>query len=117
MLKFRDVSEMPADPILLEYIREAAQLSESATRTAAEPRKSVGPVTTPAELAAALKSNREALAAFKALSPSHRREYAGYVAEAKREETRRRRAAATVEALQRYSSRLRRPSLSKPAAR
>ena len=56
-------------------------------------------VTVPAELADALAADDAAAAAFDRLAPSHRREYADQVAEAKREETRRRRAAQTVERL------------------
>ena len=47
----------------------------------------------------ALKGNRVARAYFESLSYSHRREYAGNVAEAKRPETRARRAARTIETL------------------
>jgi uncharacterized protein YdeI (YjbR/CyaY-like superfamily) len=52
----------------------------------------------PPDLAAALKlkKNAKAAAAFQALSPSHRREYVEWIAEAKRDETRARRVATTV---------------------
>ena len=53
----------------------------------------------PAELAERLAAEPSAMAAFEALAPSHRREYAEHVAEAKRPETRVRRAAAVVERL------------------
>jgi len=53
----------------------------------------------PAELAAALAAKPAAKTAFEALAPSHRREYAEHVAEAKRPETRHRRAAQTIERL------------------
>lgn len=53
----------------------------------------------PPELQAALAAAPEARAAFDALPPSHRREHAGWVAEARKAETRERRAAKTVERL------------------
>ena len=53
----------------------------------------------PAELADALAADPPAKAAFDALAPSHRREYAEHVAQAKRPETRQRRAADTIERL------------------
>lgn len=53
----------------------------------------------PVELADALASNPAAKAAFEALSYTHRREHAQHVAEAKRPETRQRRAIKTVESL------------------
>jgi uncharacterized protein YdeI (YjbR/CyaY-like superfamily) len=56
-------------------------------------------LTVPAELEAALAASPEATAAFDALPPSHRREHAEWVAEARKTETRERRAAKTVERL------------------
>ena len=56
-------------------------------------------VVLPPELVEALAADAAAKAAFEALAPSHRREYAEHVAEAKRPETRLRRAAQTVDRL------------------
>jgi hypothetical protein len=53
----------------------------------------------PTELVTALEADPAAKAAFDALAPSHRREYAEHVAEAKRTETRQRRAADTIDRL------------------
>ena len=53
----------------------------------------------PDELRAALDGDEGASAAFDALSFTHRREYAGWIAEAKRAQTRERRAAKAVELL------------------
>jgi hypothetical protein len=53
----------------------------------------------PAELADALAADAEAGAAFEGLSFTHQREYAEWVAEARRETTRRRRVAQTVQML------------------
>ncbi len=53
-------------------------------------------VTVPPELVEALAAEPAAKAAFEALAPSRRREYAEFVAEAKRPETRLRRATQTV---------------------
>lgn len=58
-------------------------------------------VTPPEELARALDANPQAAAAFQGLSYSHQREYAQWVAQAKREETRLRRAEQAVERLSR----------------
>jgi uncharacterized protein YdeI (YjbR/CyaY-like superfamily) len=59
----------------------------------------------PAELTRALRRDKAAAAAFKALAPSHKREYVGFVTEAKRPETRARRIAQTVDALAKRTSR------------
>jgi Bacteriocin-protection, YdeI or OmpD-Associated/Domain of unknown function (DUF1905) len=56
-------------------------------------------VEVPPELQAALDGDAEARAAYDKLSFTHRREYAQWVAEAKREETRERRAARALEML------------------
>ena len=56
-------------------------------------------VDVPAELAAALDADPRARAAFDALSYSHRREWADHVREAKKPETRVRRAGKAVAAL------------------
>jgi uncharacterized protein YdeI (YjbR/CyaY-like superfamily) len=53
----------------------------------------------PPELAAALAASPDAAVRFERLSFTHRRERAGYVAEAKRADTRQQRAARTVERL------------------
>lgn len=60
-----------------------------------EPRE----IVIPEELAHALEGDTVAREAFEGLAPSHRREYASHVAEAKKAETRLRRAERTVEAL------------------
>jgi hypothetical protein len=57
------------------------------------------PVVPPPELAAALARDPVAEAAWDGLSRSHRREYAEWIAEAKREETRARRVEETLAAL------------------
>lgn len=56
-------------------------------------------VAVPMELSAVLARNREAEANFEALSYTHRKEYAVWVAEAKKQETRDRRAAKAVDML------------------
>jgi len=56
-------------------------------------------VEVPPELTKALKRNRAARAVWDGLSFSHRREYVGYIVEAKKEETRARRIERTIQAL------------------
>jgi hypothetical protein len=56
-------------------------------------------VDVPPELAAALAADPAAKAAFEGLASSHRKEYAVWVADAKREETRQRRVAQAIEML------------------
>lgn len=56
-------------------------------------------VDVPDELRTALDGDDEARTAFQSFSYSHRKEYANWIVEAKREETRRRRVAKTLERL------------------
>ncbi|HSK06411.1 MAG TPA: YdeI/OmpD-associated family protein [Acidimicrobiia bacterium] len=58
-----------------------------------------GELEMPVELDAALAASPAARQVFDALSYSHRREHVMYVAEAKKPETRERRAARTIEVL------------------
>ena len=94
------MQDLPADKLLLSYMRQAAELVESGERKKSieRPKKTVKrPVHVPAELAAALKKNQLAAKAFEGFSPSCRREYAEWVSEAKRPETREKRLAQAIE--------------------
>ena len=57
--------------------------------------------TVPPDFARALRADARAAAAFERLAPSHRREYVGFVTEAKKPETRAKRVAKTIAALSR----------------
>jgi uncharacterized protein YdeI (YjbR/CyaY-like superfamily) len=64
-----------------------------------KPGKTKGPVPIPEELRAAFARDEAAWKAFDRLPPSHQREVVGYVAEAKKSETRERRATRTLSEL------------------
>lgn len=70
------------------YVKEAAALAKAGEKIAVERNK---PLVLPPELEAALKQDKTAAAAFKALKPGLRREYADYIAEAKQAATKARR--------------------------
>jgi hypothetical protein len=80
--------------------REAAGL-QAGDRVAVQMEADTAPreVDPPAELAAALAGDQEAREVYGSLSYRHRKEYADWVAEAKRPETRERRAAKAIELL------------------
>ena len=101
--KITSVKELPPEKQMLGYLRQAVALIESgkgdnrvvvARRVVKAPKP---PVEAPTEFTAALKKNKAANAAYAALSPSCKREYAEWIAEAKRPETRQRRIAQAVE--------------------
>lgn len=96
--RITNVKELPSTRALTAMVARAAQLNADGvaapwleTRARKRAVRAVQPVVVPADLAAALKKNSRANAAFKAFSPSHRREYIEWIEGAKREETRARR--------------------------
>ena len=101
--RITSVKDLPPDKKLVGYIRRAAEfinvgLGDNrivvARRVAKAPKP---PVETPAEFTAALKKNKAAAEVFAAFSPSCKREYMEWIADAKRAETRERRIAQAVE--------------------
>nr|WP_295383317.1 YdeI/OmpD-associated family protein [Pseudoxanthomonas sp.] len=97
--KMTRLADIPPKKQLLPLIRKAMKLNEDGVKSAG-PRKQAAPRPAPelpADFQAALKKQRKALATFEAFSPSHRREYVEWVTGAKREETRQRRIAQSVE--------------------
>jgi uncharacterized protein YdeI (YjbR/CyaY-like superfamily) len=96
-LKVTDVSELPPEKVLVEYIRRAVKLNEEGVKVERAPRAAAPPPEVPDDLLAALKKNRKALAAFEQFSPSHKREYVEWITGAKQEATRAKRLAQAVE--------------------
>jgi uncharacterized protein YdeI (YjbR/CyaY-like superfamily) len=97
------VKDLPPEKKMVGYLRLAAEMIDSglgdyritvARRVVKAPKTAVE---TPVELSAALKKNRAAGKAFAAFSPSCKREYVEWVADAKRPETRERRIVQAVE--------------------
>ena len=90
--RIASIADLPPKRELVRLVKAARKLNEEGV---AAPKTKAGkpkpPVETPADLAAALKKNAKARAAFEAFPPSHRREYVEWLVEAKRDETRRRR--------------------------
>jgi uncharacterized protein YdeI (YjbR/CyaY-like superfamily) len=95
--RFRSVDEMPAQSVLVRYVKAAVALNEQGLRLPNAGRKKKPPVRLPADLAAALRKNAKAKATYQAFAPSHRREYVEWITEAKQEATRARRLATAVE--------------------
>ncbi|WP_158794374.1 YdeI family protein [Granulicella sp. L60] len=101
--RITSVKDLPSDKLMLGWIRQAAALVDKGEYTspiAARRRVVKAPkpvVEAPAELVSALKRNKKAAAVFEGFSPSARREYIDWVAEAKRPETREKRIATAVE--------------------
>jgi uncharacterized protein YdeI (YjbR/CyaY-like superfamily) len=98
--KITTLKELPPDKQMLGYYRHAAELILSGQRIKSLERtaKSVKPPPEiPSELAAALKKNKAAAKVFAGFSASCKREYADWIAEAKRPETKDKRVVQAVE--------------------
>ncbi len=98
--RITSVKDLPADKILLAYIKEAAQLNAQGVKKAPPKKAPKADLPEPAALTAALKKNKKAKATFEAFPPSHRREYIQWISEAKTEDTRDKRIATTLEWLE-----------------
>ena len=93
----RNISDLPSKKSLTAYIKKAMRLNEKGvTVPRAKPRARADMVVR-VELMRALRVNKEALAAFEDFSPSAKREYCEWIAEAKTAGTRQRRLETAIE--------------------
>lgn len=104
-VKVRDAGELPKEKDMVAYVREAIRLNEEGVKAGRAPRPERPEAEVPAELTAALEKNAAAKKAFEGFSPSHRREYVEWIAEAKQEATRQKRVAQAIEWLAEGKSR------------
>jgi len=96
--KITSRADLPGDATLVRYIQHTMTLLETGVPSRAPAlEKPKPPAKVPADLAAALKKNKTAAQTFEHFSPSHRREYIEWITEAKRDETREKRLATTIE--------------------
>ncbi len=95
--KMASLKDVPPKKRLLADIRKAMTLNEDGVKTPVRKAAPKPPAKVPAELLAALKGNKAAKATFDGFPPGCKREYVEWIGEAKREETRAKRIAQTVE--------------------
>ncbi len=89
--RLASLADLPSDSQLKRTIKAAMALNEQGVKVERVKTAKKPPVKTPAYFLAAMKKNKKALAAYQAFSPSHKREYVEWVAEAKGDDTRQRR--------------------------
>jgi uncharacterized protein YdeI (YjbR/CyaY-like superfamily) len=97
--------EMPSAAKLKALVRQAMALNEGGVSAPARKRTVKKPLPEPPELTRALKGSAAARNTWTAFPPGHRREYIEWISEARREETRARRVATTIEWLAEGKSR------------
>ena len=101
--RITSLKNLPSDKLMLGWIRQAAAFVDSGQYTspiAARHKVVKAPkpaVETPSEFTTAVKKDKKAAAAFAAFSPSCKREYIDWIADAKRPETREKRIATAIE--------------------
>jgi hypothetical protein len=97
--KITSLKDLPPKSKLLSYIHQAAQHVASGERTTSfkRPRVAKPVAEVPAVLTSALKKNKTAAANFATMSPSCRREYCVWIADAKREDTQLKRVTTAIE--------------------
>ena len=95
--RITSLRDLPPKREIAGYVKKAMQLNEAGVK--ARPRKHPPrpELPVPAELTAALRKHPKARATFEAFSPSHQREYVEWIAEARTDETRKRRLASALE--------------------
>lgn len=96
--KMASLKDLPPQKRLLADLRKAMKLNEDGIKAPVVRKATAAAVADiPADLAAALKQDKAAKATFDAFPPGCRREYIQWITEAKREETRAKRLAQTIE--------------------
>jgi hypothetical protein len=92
----RRLSDLPPDKTIVGWIKESGKLNEQGVKAprATKPKK---PLKVPKELTTALAKNKKAAASFEQFPPSHKREYAEWIADAKGADTRQRRVENAIE--------------------
>jgi len=96
--RLRSVKDLPKDSAIIKYVQEAVRLNEAGMKKPGPDSKAKKPEPkVPVELTRAFKGNKAAAESFMGFSPSHRREYTEWIAEAKRPETRAKRVTTAIE--------------------
>lgn len=103
--RITSLKDLPKDKEIIALIHQAMELNEEGIKVPKKPATAKGEVVVPKELTAALSKNKKAKAHFEKFSPSHRREYAEWIAEAKTDATRDKRIATAIEWLSEGKSR------------
>jgi hypothetical protein len=91
------LDDLPPEEEIATLVRRAAELNEQGVKAPRTKTRARAEIPTPDDLLAALREREGALARWEAFSPSHRREYAEWITEAKADATRARRIATAAE--------------------
>jgi uncharacterized protein YdeI (YjbR/CyaY-like superfamily) len=95
--RITSVKDLPSDKVMIGLIHQAIELNEKGIKIPKKAAVKKEDIVVPKDLTAALSKNKNAKTTFDKFSPSHKREYVGWIEEAKTEATRNKRLATTVE--------------------
>jgi uncharacterized protein YdeI (YjbR/CyaY-like superfamily) len=94
----KTLEDLPANKILIAYIKEAMRLNEEDIKVAPKPKTApMAEQPVPDELATLLAANPTSRKQWEAFAPSHRREYIKWINEARTAPTKQKRLATTIE--------------------
>jgi uncharacterized protein YdeI (YjbR/CyaY-like superfamily) len=94
-----NLNDLPADEILIAFIRQAIDLNKAENKKPAV-KKEAAPkaaIEMPVDFADLLSNNPKACEVYEKFSPSHKREYLEWIVDAKSDETRRKRMQTALE--------------------
>ena len=94
--KISSLKDFPADKVLIGYIKKAMQLTDEG-RKVVKPAKPKVEYIVPDYINAAIKKNKKANTVWEAFAPSHRKEYATWIDEAKTDATKTKRMEQAIE--------------------
>lgn len=95
--KIASIGDLPSKEIITQYIYQAVELIDSGAKLEKKAPVQLKELIIPEDLQAALKNNSKAMATFELFSPSNRKEYVEWIAEAKTESTRQKRLETAIE--------------------
>lgn len=90
------LKELPSDKVLMGYIKKAMQITDEGKRIIKKAKPKVAYVV-PDYINTAIKKNKKAFAVWEAFAPSHRKEYATWIDEAKTDATKNKRIEQAIE--------------------
>lgn len=97
LLIVTDLTQLPSDKVLLDYIRQAIDLNVGGVKLPRAAGGNAVPLPVPDDLAAALRKNKSAKQTFDAMSTSQRNEYVEWLVGAKQAATRNKRLLTAIE--------------------
>jgi uncharacterized protein YdeI (YjbR/CyaY-like superfamily) len=97
--KITRLNDLPADEILIDFIKQAMKLNEAENKKPVEKKVTMpkAPIEMPIDFADLLAANARAFEIYQQFSPSHKREYLEWIVDAKTDATRQKRMQTAIE--------------------